>query len=111
MESLKTVAPETKTKVRNYSFDNRTLNLLTNFFSLLSDPTRIKILSALSISKMCVSDLSSVLSLNQTTLSHQLKALKVGGIVDCSRQGKLMVYGISDDAVERVLLCGVERII
>ena len=53
-----------------------TLSSLVRFFSVFSDATRLRILSALAISEMCVTDLSRVLAINQTTVSHQLRHLK-----------------------------------
>ena len=65
-----------------------TLSSLVRFFSVFSDATRLKLLSALAISELCVTDLSRVLSLNQTTVSHQLRYLKDSGLVRCERHGK-----------------------
>jgi ArsR family transcriptional regulator len=78
------------------------------FFSVFSDPTRVRILSALAISEMCVTDISRVLELNQTTVSHQLRFLKNVGIVQCKRQGKIIFYSLINDTVNDVLLKGVE---
>jgi DNA-binding transcriptional ArsR family regulator len=57
---------------------------------------------------MCVTDLSRMLSLNQTTVSHQLRFLKNVGIVQCKRQGKIIFYSLLNDTVNEVLLKGVE---
>lgn len=81
---------------------------LANFFSMFADGTRIKILSALSISEMCVGDLSSILGINQTTISHQLKLLKSTGTVKFRRDGKVIYYSIASKMVNDCLLSGVE---
>ena len=78
------------------------------FFLHFSDPTRVKMLSALAISEMCVTDLSRILNLNQTTVSHQLRFLKNIGIVQAKRQGKIIFYSLVNDTVNDVLLKGVE---
>ena len=78
------------------------------FFSVFADYTRVKILSALAISQLCVSDLSRILQMNQTTVSHQLRFLKSAGIVKCFRQGKIVFYSLVDDTVNDVLLKGIE---
>ena len=59
--------------INYYMPEKNVLEDLANFFSIFADATRIKILSALSVSEMCVNDIASVLELNQTTVSHQLK--------------------------------------
>ena len=94
--------------VSNYLPKGKALDDLVNFFSIFSDGTRLKILSALSISPMCVTDLSRILFLNQTTVSHQLKLLKIAGAVKCSRQGKIIFYSVADNKINEIMLWGVE---
>lgn len=101
---------KTETLVREYVPDTGTLRAMANFFSALSDSTRIKILSALSISKMCVSDLSALLDMNQTTVSHQLKNLRDIGVVEYTRQGKVVFYYIKDSGILDIMLGAVNFI-
>ncbi len=84
------------------------LDDLVCFFSIFSDYTRLKIVSALAITEMCVSDISSVLKLNQTTVSHQLRFLKTLNAVKTQRQGKVVFYSLRNDALSEILLKGVE---
>ena len=78
------------------------------FFSVFADYTRIKILSALAISELCVTDLSRLLDINQTTVSHQLRYLKSAGIVKAVRQGKIIFYSLVDDSINDIILKGIE---
>lgn len=78
------------------------------FFSVFADYTRVRILSALAISELCVTDLSRVLQINQTTVSHQLRYLKSAGIVNSVRQGKIVFYSLADEKINDVILKGVE---
>lgn len=96
--------------VRSYLPEENSLKNLAAFFDMLSDGTRLKILSALSISPMCVSDLSTMLGLNQTTLSHQLGKLRALKIVDFRRQGKISFYYISCKAISDILLSAVQAV-
>ena len=98
----------TKDLVREYVPDGDVLDSITCFFSIFADPTRVKMLSALAISEMCVTDLSRVLEINQTTISHQLRLLKNLGIVKSERQGKIIFYSLVNDTVNDVMLKGVE---
>ncbi len=84
------------------------LDDLVSFFSIFSDYTRIKMISALAISEMCVSDLSQILGLNQTTVSHQLRLLKNLNAVKTKRQGKVVFYSLRNEKLNDVLLKGVE---
>lgn len=99
---------KTQSIVENYIPDSKTLDGLSDFFNLFSDNTRLKMLSALSISSMCVSDLAKILSLNQTTVSHQLKMLKSAGAVRSRRHGKVIFYSISDPKINDVMMWGIE---
>ena len=94
--------------IENYMPSDDLLLRLADFFNIFSDVTRVKILTALSISDMCVNDLSVVLNLNQTTVSHQLKFLRQCGAVYTSRCGKLIYYKISTPLINDVMLGGVE---
>lgn len=84
------------------------LQSLVRFYSVFSDGTRLKILSALAISEMCVTDISRVLNINQTTVSHQLRYLKDCNLVRTERHGKVIFYMLAGDMVNEVLLKGVE---
>ncbi len=88
--------------------DKRKLEDLSCLFALFAEPTRLRILSILSISEMCVTDISRMLDINQTTVSHQLKNLKDFGLVSSKRQGKIVFYRIGDGVVSKVFLSGVE---
>lgn len=94
--------------VNDYIPDNDVLNELVGFFGIFSDLTRLRILSALAISEMCVTDLSIMLNLNQTTTSHQLRILRDLGAVKTRRQGKIVFYSLKNEIVNDVLLKGVE---
>ena len=84
------------------------LSELVGFFNIFADITRLRILSALAISEMCVTDISVMLNLNQTTVSHQLRLLKDLGAVKYKRQGKIVFYSLKNEMINDVLLKGVE---
>lgn len=94
--------------VKDYVPDGEILDDLVCFFSIFSDYTRLKMISALAISEMCVSDLSTLLKLNQTTVSHQLRLLKNLNAVTTKRQGKVVFYALRNEILSEVLLKGVE---
>ncbi|MCQ2564573.1 MAG: metalloregulator ArsR/SmtB family transcription factor [Clostridia bacterium] len=79
------------------------INLLSSFFSAFSDETRLKVIILLCIKPLCVGEISNVLNINQSTISHQLKLLRDGNIIDCNRCGKNMLYYIKNNQLERVL--------
>lgn len=97
-----------QTLVQDYVPQGEILDDLVCFFSIFSDYTRLKMISALAISEMCVSDLSLLLKLNQTTVSHQLRLLKNLNAVKTKRQGKVIFYSLRNETLNEVLLKGVE---
>ena len=84
------------------------LEELVCFFTIFSDYTRLRIISALAISEMCVTDISGSLNINQTTVSHQLRFLKNLNAVKTFRQGKVIFYSLKSSALSDILLKGVE---
>ena len=97
-----------QTMVADYVPKGEILDELVCFFSIFSDYTRLKVISALSISEMCVSDIALLLKLNQTTVSHQLRLLKNLNAVTTRRQGKIIFYSLRNETLSDVLLKGVE---
>lgn len=96
----------TQTKVKYYLPNNDVLSELSDLFSVLSDSTRIKILSAICISEMCVTDISDVLQINQTTVSHQLKILRSTGILTMRRDGKIIYYSLANRIIPEIMKFG-----
>ena len=108
MDATLLLDERTKNLVEQYVPTGELLLELVDFFNIFSDSTRLKLLSALAISEMCVTDLSRVLDINQTTVSHQLRYLKDLGAVKQERQGKIIFYSLKNEALNDVLLKGVE---
>ena len=108
MDKLLSLPLDKQNDIAEYMPSDNTLKRLANFFSAFADPTRVKILTALCISNMCVSDISIALGINQTTVSHQLKFLKTNGAVDSYRDGKIVYYAISNASINNVMLGGVD---
>ena len=53
---------------------------------------------------MCVNDISNILNINQTTISHQLKTLKDQDIVEYRREGKIFIYRIKSEYVADMMM-------
>lgn len=65
-------------------------------FKAISEPSRLKILLALSCGELCVEHLTQAVGGKQSAVSHQLKTLKDNKIVKCRRRGKQVIYSVSD---------------
>lgn len=94
---------------------NNTLNedyayQLSEFFKVFGDTTRIRILHLLSINEICVHEISSILDISQSAISHQLKILRDTKLVKPRKAGKHVYYSLSDDHVLKIFENGLEHI-
>jgi len=76
---------------------------MADFYKIMGDNTRISILHALSFSEMCVCDISMLLQMNQSTISHQLKTLRQTRLVKYRREGKVVYYSLNDDHIKQII--------
>ena len=83
---------------------------LADFFKVFGDTTRVKILYVLRCSEMCVCDLAQILGMTQSAISHQLRVLKQMDLVRNTRNGKTILYSLSDDHIAGILNMGLEHI-
>ncbi|MFX0085336.1 MAG: ArsR/SmtB family transcription factor [Candidatus Hodarchaeota archaeon] len=83
---------------------------LADFFKLLSGETRIRILLALSETELCVCDLSEVLDMSVSAISHQLRQLKQGHFVKARRDGKEVYYSLEIEHLQPILLQTIEHL-
>ena len=79
-------------------------------FKVFGDPTRLKLLAALLGQEMCVCDLSDLLGISQSAVSHQLRLLRTSRLVKNRREGKSVFYSLDDDHVATILAQGMEHI-
>ena len=79
--------------------DEELLYDLADFFKTFGDTTRVKILYALMEQDLCVADLAEAIGATQSAVSHQLRTLKQSRLVRAKREGKNVVYSLSDDHV------------
>ena len=82
--------------------DSNNLNKIVEFFKILADNTRAKIMAALDKSEMCVCDIANVLQMTKSSVSHQLAILRKAQLVKCRREGKTVYYSLDDNHVQEV---------
>lgn len=76
---------------------------LADMFKALADPTRARILYALSLEELCVCDLAALTGMSASAVSHQLRLLRAGRLVRYRREGKMAFYALDDDHVRHLL--------
>lgn len=90
--------------------DEELLYDLADLFKTFGDTTRIKILYALMGHDLCVADIAEMIGATQSAVSHQLRTLKQARLVKFQRDGKNVIYSLSDDHVYTMLAQGMTHI-
>ncbi len=88
----------------------RDAQLIAETFKILGDPTRVKILYALSKRELCVCDISAVVALGQSAVSHQLRLLRGARLVKHRKEGKMVWYSLDDEHISLLLAQGIEHV-
>lgn len=93
---------DTVANARKVMLEEDTYYDLAEFFKVFSDITRIKILNALLLSEMCVCDIGSLLNMNHSAVSHQLRLLKQMRLVKFRKEGKIVYYSLDDHHIKEI---------
>lgn len=96
--------------VKENMLDDNKITLMAEFFKVFGDSTRLKVLYALSISEMCVCDISSMLDMKQSAISHQLKILRQARLIKYRRDGKVVYYSLNDDHIKQIMSKGLAHV-
>ena len=72
---------------------------LAETFKIMGDPTRLKILMALSGEELCVCDISALLGISESATSHQLRLLRTLRLVRNRKEGKMVYYALDDEHI------------
>jgi DNA-binding transcriptional ArsR family regulator len=98
-------------RVKERMVDEDQYSDLAEFFKIFGNPTRLKILSLLTVEDLCVCDICDTLNLNQTTVSNQLRILRANNIVKYQKEGKMARYSLTDLHIEMIYKIGLEHIL
>lgn len=104
------VDPVRVEQVKNSMVADEVLYDTADFFKIFGDSTRLKILFVLKKAELCVGDLSEVLGMNQSAVSHQLRLLRQNNVVKFRKKGKIVFYSLDDAHVETLLVQGIEHV-
>lgn len=96
---------------KKHALDEDILIDISDFYKALSDSTRVKIINLLDRTELCVCDISAVLNMTKSAVSHQLKNLKDAEIVKSRKAGKEVFYSLSDEHVKKVFEISLEHVL
>jgi DNA-binding transcriptional ArsR family regulator len=83
---------------------------MSELFAAISDPTRLRIISALATEELCVCDLAATIGQTESAVSHQLRLLRLQGLVRVRRAGRLAYYALDDEHVVTLYRQAVDHI-
>ena len=83
---------------------------LSEVFKIIGDPTRIKILYALSKYELCVCNIAETLGMTQSAISHQLRLLRNLKLVKYRKEGKSVMYSMDDEHIVQLFNQGMEHV-
>jgi DNA-binding transcriptional ArsR family regulator len=75
---------------------------LAETFKVLGDPSRVRIVHALSLEELCTHDLASVLGMSESAVSHQLGLLRLLRLVKFRREGRIVYYSLDDEHIRQL---------
>jgi DNA-binding transcriptional ArsR family regulator len=108
--TINEINPEAVAFVQQKALSGETIERVSRLFSALSDPTRLKILHALTVTEeLCVCDLAALAELSVSAVSHQLRLLRDRDLVRARRDGRMVYYSLADDHVATLMGTGVEH--
>ena len=108
--SCNVIHKEVVENVKNKLPKEEILYDLAELFKVFGDSTRIKIICSLFESEMCVCDLSVLLNISQSAISHQLRVLKSARLVKFRRAGKVIYYSLDDEHIKQIFDAGLHHI-
>jgi DNA-binding transcriptional ArsR family regulator len=102
--------PEAVRRVLEHPLGDDLTTQLAEIFKALADPTRVRILHALSHAELCVGDLAALLGMTESAVSHQLRLLRGLRVVRARREGKQVFYALDDEHVLRLFQLSLEHL-
>jgi ArsR family transcriptional regulator len=100
------IRPETVRKVAQNFPDDESVTDLAETFKALGDPSRLKIVLALSRAELCVCEISEALGMTVSAVSHQLRLLRNLRLVKMRKDGRVVYYSLDDTHVEQLIRTG-----
>lgn len=83
---------------------------VSELFRVFGDSTRARIICALNLEEMCVCDLSALLNMTQSAISHQLRVLKASRIVKSRKAGRVVYYSLDDDHIGKIFAMAFDHV-
>ncbi|MGM9942205.1 MAG: ArsR/SmtB family transcription factor [Bulleidia sp.] len=107
---MKYTDEEAVRECRKHMISEKEVDRMSELFQMFADSTRLRIMNALFSSELCVSDLSNLLEMSTSAVSHQLSNLKKTKLVTTKKIGKKVYYSMADEHIEMIYRMSLEHI-
>lgn len=107
---IKIIHKKSLERAKKELLSEETFMELSETFRLFGNPTRLKIMSLLSVEDLCVCDICEALGMSQSAVSHQLRTLRGKNLVKYVKEGKQARYSLADKHVVEILKIGIEHV-
>lgn len=107
---VSTIHSDVLERVREQMPSEEPVYEVSELFKVFGDSTRARIICALNIEEMCVCDLSALLNMTQSAISHQLRLLKVSRIVKSRKQGRVVYYSLDDGHIGQIFAMAFDHV-
>lgn len=102
-QNLQPLTPETLAEVKAEIPAEGPLQYVTEAFNALGDPTRARIVYALSKRWLCVGDIAEIVGVSESGVSHQLRVLRDRRVVKSQRHGTAIYYSVDDPHIAAMI--------
>lgn len=106
----KSISAEEMEMIKKNAPDEDTSQHLAEFFKVFGDATRLRIIYYLSRHELCVADLSALVDMQQSAVSHQLKLLRLQRLVKTRKAGKIVYYSLDDRHIDSIFTIAMEHL-
>ncbi len=97
-------------KIQDSMPDYNAIGALSDFFKIMGDSTRLQIILSLQNGELCVSDIAACLDMSISSVSHQLKSLRLSRIIKQRKEGRTVYYSLDDGHVADILATSLEHV-
>ena len=97
-------------RLKKERFPDEVVDKLSRTFDVLGDPTRVRIISALSKNELCVAEIALLLDMTHSAISHQMRALRDLDLVRSRKEGRNVYYRLNDDHIENLFKEGLKHV-
>ena len=105
------IQTEARTNVKAMLPTEDVMNEVAELYKVFGDLTRIRILCALSVKEMMVTEIAETLEMTQSAISHQLRLLKSSRLLKSRREGRAVIYALADDHVRTIIDCATQHVL